>query len=427
MADLKFSVDMNVLRKHVNFVRNGMGASKTDIPVMLMRFDVTGNRATIFCSNKEMFCRTQFRIDNDSQADGSFAILGEKVEKLIAQVEAERGTFEVDTENVQVHTGFLTVNFESYDGSVLKSIETSQSDHLDKEGEAVFKLALEEGLVCARSCTTANSIRPDVTHAEVRGGKVLSSDGRKIMLYEHESIPPGITLKVPAAMLTDVINAIKNMDTEHVQVFETGGYYYVKGNKNEYTFGVRKVERDFPAVENQLAAINKKDVADEISLDRNVFEGMLRGVALGLPSDEVKVVLEANGTEKEAYLEVSALNNLGRRSHERASCGRKLKTQISFPVSFRHLTETLSVFKGDSVVDMEVLDKKNMLLVRDQTDARTVRTIIPFRTDRQIEEEKKERDKADKAARTERDEAKLERDAAMAATEGAVEQDVDIV
>jgi hypothetical protein len=430
MTDLRFTVDMAELRRKVNFVRNGLGASKTDLPVLLFRIDVTGNKATIFAANKEMFCRTEVKVANDAE-DGSFSVLGNKIEKLISQVEAEQVSFQADSENLQLNAGFLTVNFELYDGSVLKTVEQGLQDHLNLEGLALDRSSLEEGLACAKSCTTTNSIRPDVTHVELRKGRILSSDGRKIMIYSHDGFPEEMAFKAPASALSSLISAIKNIDAENVQIIEGNSYYYVKANRNEYTLGIRKIERIFPAVEGQVA--KAANPTDEISVDKHVLEAMLRGVALGLPSDEVKVNLEAKGTGAEAYVEVSATNSLGRRSHERASCGRKSTTTVTFPLSFKHLLDTLAVFKGDSVVDMMVMEKMNLLMVRDTTDAREVMTIIPFRTDKQVEQERAEAAAAAEARKKQEEEAaakgegQQEQDDTGDLTESAVERELEDV
>jgi len=398
MADIKFNVEMGELRKHINFVRNGLGASRTDLPTMLLRFELTGSKATIFAANKENFCRTEMkttRPDGDSE-DGTFAVLGQKMERLISQIEAEQVSFKADAENLECQAGFLTVNFELFDGASLATIEKNLREHLTVEGLTVERGTMEEALGCAKSCTTTNSIRPDVTHVELRDGRMLSSDGRKIMVYSHDGFPNEMKLKCPASALTNLLTAIKNIDAQHLQVIEGASYYYLKGNRNEYTVGVRKVERNFPAVESQITGAEKP--TDEVAADKHVLEAMLRGVALGLPSEEVKVTLEVAGKGDEAYLEISSLNSLGRRSSERASCGRKKEGDLIFPLSFRHLLETLQVFKGDSVVDMMILQKKNIIMVRDTTELREVLTVIPFRTDKQIEEEKKEREVAEKKA-----------------------------
>lgn len=420
--NLRFTVEMGELRKKVNFVRNGLGTTKADLPTMLMRFDVQDRKAILFAANKEMWCRTEMKIKRDPDTEtGSFSVLGDRVEKLISQVEAEQVSFQTDGENLEVQAGFLTVNFETYDGSTLKTIEQGAEGHLKEEGLAVAKDPFQEGFACARACTTTNSIRPDVTHVELRGGRVLSSDGRKIMIYSFDGFPEDMAIKVPSTVLNATLTAIKNMEAPAVQVFEMGSHYVVKGNKNEFTLGVRRVERDFPAVEGQIT--RAEDPTDEIVVDKNVLEAMLKGVSLGLPSNEVKVTVDVGGEGAEAYLEVSAINSVNRRSHERASCGRKTKGHYTFPLSFKHLLDTLGVFKGDSVVDLMVMEPRKMLMVRDTTEEREVLTVIPFRTDADIEAEKAE-EAAKKA--TKEEEKKEDEELAGAAVEDEFQTDIDL-
>lgn len=410
MSEITFNVEMSELRRKINFVRNGLGSSRTDLPVMLMRFDVAGNKVTLFAASKEMFCRCEMKIAREEDAaDGAFTVLGGKMEKLISQVEVEQVSFKADAENLETQAGFLTVNFELFDGASLNTVEQGVQDHLKEEGLVVDRLAFEEGLACAKTCTVQNSIRPDVTHVELREGRMLSSDGRKIMIYSHDGFPKEVSLKCPATNINSLLTAVKNIDSESTQIIEGPSYFYVKANLNEYSLGVRKVERSFPAVEGQI--VTQEPATDEVSIDKNVLEAMLRGVSLGLPTDEVKVTLEAGGKDQEAYLEASAVNSLGRRSHERASCGRQSEAKLQFPVSFKHLLDTLSVFKGDSVVDMMAYDKLNLLMVRDTTDLREVVTVIPFRTDAQIDKERREAEQlaeARKKAAEEADETEQE-------------------
>lgn len=392
----KFAIEMTELKKHINFVRNGLGSSKTDLPVMLLRFEVKDNKVEVFASSKEMFCRTEMRLVKGAPVEtGNFTVLGSKIEKLISQVEAEQVGFVADQENLEVKAGFLTVNFELYDGSVLQTMDQSLAEHLTQQGVALPRAFFEEAMVCGKFCTTTNSIRPDVNHVEMRKGRLLSSDGRKVLIYQHGGFPEQVAFKVPASCITSVIGAIKNIDAESVQILDGKSYYFVKGSSapglvNEYTMGVRKVERSFPAVEDQILKV--ENAGDEISIDKHILENMLNGVSLGLPSEEVKVQLEVSGTGAEAVLEVSSVNAAGRKSHERANCGRKSTGKISFPLSYKHMLDTVGVFKGDSVVDMLVLNKKNLLLVRDTTEAREVLTIIPFRTEKAIQEEQKEKE-----------------------------------
>lgn len=407
---LEFAVEMGELRKAVNFARNGLGNSKTDLGVMLFRFTIDGKSASLFASDKEVFVRGSFPIKNPEMEKGSFAVLGSKLEKLITQVDAEIARFSVDSENIEVNAGFLTVNFEAYDDTHLKAMELSiieEAKGLVKGSLPIPRAALEEGMICAKSCTTVNSIRPDLTHAEIRGGRLLSSDGRKILILTHDSFHKDLTFKIPAVALNSAIGAVKNADTESLLVGEGKSYYYLQSDV-KFLIGIRKIERTFPQVEAMITGAEA--ATDEISVDKLVLEAMIKGVALGLQSDDVKVSLDIVGAGAESYLEVSSTNALGRRSHERASCGRKNTEPMSFPVSFKHLLDTLSVFKGDSVVDVLVMDKRSILLVRDTTDDREVMTVIPFRTQAAIEAEKKEADAA-KAARE-----------AAAAVEGATEK-----
>jgi len=425
--NVQFTVEMGELRKKINFVRNGLGSVKSDLSTMLMRFDVLGAKARIFAANKELFCRTEMKTSPaEGSGDGVFAVLGDRLEKLISQVEAEQVEFSADGENLETRAGFLTVNFETYDGAALRTVEQGTKKHLEMEGLAVERGAMEEALSCAKSCTTTSSIRPDVTHVELRKGRMLSSDGRKIMVYSHDGFPQEMALKIPSTSLQACIGAVKNMDSEHVQVIESETHYFLKAGKNEFSLGVRKVERDFPAVEGQIA--NTENPTDEIVVDKHVLEAMLRGVSLGLPSDEVKVTMEVGGKGQEAYLELSSRNALNKRSHERASCGRKGEDEIIWPLSFKHLLDTLGVFKGDSVVDVMVMEDRKLLMVRDSTDAREVLTVIPFRTDKQIEEEKKAAKKeldAKKKAKEEEAKEGEEMATAAVASEGAGE-DIDL-
>lgn len=392
-----FAVEMADLKRCVNYTRNGLGNSKTDLGVMLFRITVAGATASLFASDKEVFVRGEMAIKNPEAQTGSFAVLGSKLEKLISQVDAELVRFSVDNENVEVNAGFLTVNFEVYDDTNLKATELAllgEAQSLLESSKNVPRAALEEGLVCAKTCTTVNSLRPDLMHAEIRNGRLLSSDGRKILVLTHDAFPKDLVFKVPAVALNSSIGAVKNADTEVFSIGEGKSYYYLQSKG--YLLGVRKIERTFPAVESMISGAETP--TDEISVDKLVLESMIKGVALGLQSDDVRVTVDVVGSGSEAYLETSTVNSLGRRSHERASCGRKISEVMSFPISFKHILDTLSVFKGDSVVDILVLQSRSILLVRDTTDDREVMTVIPFRTQAAIEAERKEADAA-KAAK----------------------------
>lgn len=389
--EIKFTIEMAELKKHILFVRNGLGNSRTDLPVMLLRWEIAGRKASLFAAEKEIFARTEMKItrDSENETDGTFACLGDKIERLIASVESEQVHFTADGENLEIHAGFAVINFELFDGAVVNTVQEGVKEHLTLEGLTVDRSALEEALNCAKSCAVSNSIRADVNHVEMRDGKVLSSDGRKIMIYSHDGFEKSIGLKIPNTALNAVIAAVKNIGVESVQVIEGKAYYYLKAGLNEYTLGVRKVERTFPNMEAAVAGLQSP--SDEVTIDKHVLTSMLANVALGLPSDEVRVQIDVTGEGTESALQVSAVNSIGRRSHERAAAGRKAKGNISFPVSVKHLTDTLGVFKGDSTVDLMVLTERNIAVVKDTNNARQVLTVIPFRTESAIADEQKEK------------------------------------
>jgi len=386
-----FTMEMMELKKKVNFVRNGMGSSKVNLPVMLISMALRKDKLVMFTFDNEMFCRVEAKVTNVSAERDPFhfAVMGNKLEKLISQVDAETVVFSVDDENLEVKVGFLTVNFELFDGAMLNTVQAGLEADLKLDGLVVPTWVLIEGLACAKSCQTTHSIRQDITHVEMRGGKILSSDGRKIMIYSTSLIPDSLQTKVPGSTLTDMAVAVKHIEAEHVQLYEGKSYYFFRAGKSEYALGVRKVDRIFPKVEEQVKTMG--DAVEQISIDKNVLEGMLRGVALGLPSDEVGVKMTVNGTGQEAYLEVSAKNSVGRTSFERASCGRKGTETVAVPVSFKHILDTVAVFKGDSVVDMAFMTDKSVLMVYDKIEEREIMTVIPFRTQKAVEEEERER------------------------------------
>lgn len=394
MSETAFTIEMGELKSKINFVRNGLGTSKTDLSVQMMRFDVKPTKVSVFTMSNEAYCLcTMKRLPGEDDSEGSFTVHGNKIEKLISQVEAETVSFKADSENLECKAGHLTVNFELYDGTGLRTMEQSMQEQRARDGGSIDRAALEEALSCGKSCTTADSIRPDVTHVELREGRVLSSDGRKILIYTHDAFDQALKLKVPSSVITPVLSAVKNIQSELVSIVDGDNYYIINAGLDEYSLGIRKVERDFPAVEGQIT--QKQEPNDEVGVDKHVLEAILRGVALGLPSDEVKVDVEVGGTGVDAYIEVSSTNSLGRRSFERASCGRKAEETLSFPVSFKHLLDTIGVFKGDSVIDMMLMNDLNMLMVRDTTDAREVMTIIPHRTQAQVQKEADDKEASD--------------------------------
>jgi 5-hydroxyisourate hydrolase-like protein (transthyretin family) len=176
---------------------------------------------------------------------------------------------------------------------------------------------------------------------------------------------------------------------------------------------IRKTERTFPAIEANFEGL--PDPTDTISLDVNVLEAMTKGVAIGLPSDEVRVTMTASGAGQNAQLEISTTNALGRRSHEHTQCGRVTNGEISWPVSFKHLIDCTQALKNaDDVITMQVMQDRSFLIFAEDSKERTIRTFVPFRTDQAIEQERAE------AAKLAKDKPKE-----AVATEGAPTRDTD--
>lgn len=422
MSDkIQFVADLKELARCVNYVQNALGNSKTDLTVMTLRMEVKGDKCRIFGFDKEIFARVDMPISKKSEKEGAFAVLGDKMKKLIQTVNSEQVTFSVDGENMEVVAGFLTVNFDLFDEASLRMVQSQLETEAPKLTYVeVPRAGLEEGLACAKSCSTSDGMRPDVNHAELRGARILSSDGRKIMLYVHKQMPAEASLKVPAAALQGVVGILNKMDLEKVKVGEGKSYFYLLGG-DKYLAGVRKIERTFPPVENMIATADAP--TDTVQVDKVLLEGMVAGVSLGLASDDVRVTVTVDGVGADAHLEVATSSALGRRSHERASCGRALQdgTTLSFPVSFKHVTDTLGVFEGDSIVDMMIMVTKKILLVKDHTEDREVLTAIPFRTDEMIKKEKQEAEAAQAAREAARKAADaLKNDAGSATATAAV-------
>lgn len=402
----KFTVDTDDLKKHVGFIKAGLGNSRTDLSVMLMKFNISPNQATIFAQNKEIMARSIMPIETEEdQALISFSLLGAKLDKLANHVGSEKVYFSVDDTTVEITSGFLKVSMEVYDGAMLKNIERAAFDDIDKEGEAFPREFLAEALTCAKSCSTSDSMKPEVNHVEFRAGRCLSSDGRKAMIYTHKDFNEEVELKVPTSCLNNVLNGVKGMsDVEHVQVLANSGYFLLKGG-TRHVLAVRKIERVFPEIENQIA--NTSSPEEEVAIDRTVLESMIRGVSLGLSSEDVRITVTVKGDDKNSQLLITAVNSSQRTSTEYADCGREGSEEIDFPISFKHLLDTLGVFKGDSIVDLMIFSSRNILIVKDVTEAREVFHVLPFRTEAAIaqeEEERKEKEKAGTAAEVEEEE-----------------------
>lgn len=392
MGDIVFTADVGDLKKKVAYVRNGLSSNRADSQAQMIRLDVQGTKLVMFAAGKEMFARCELQVKRpENPVNGSFTMMGGRLEKVMAQAVSELIHFKADDAGVEIKTGNLTVNFELFDGAGLKTIEHGVAEHLTNDGLAVSKTILEEALICCKSCIASNSIKQEQNHVELRKGKMFSSDSRRFMIYDYKGFPQEMSLKVPASTLDKVVGGVKAIDAEKIAIIEADTYYFLKANRNEFTMGIRKTEREFPDMETLIR--NQPVETDKVEMDKKALEVALRGVALALAEDDERVTIDLNGTGGDGYLEVSALNRNGRRSSERSSAGRKATVPVGFPISYKHLLDTLAVFKGDQAcVDMLIIKERNFLMIIDKSVAleREVLTIIPFRTEAAIEAERKE-------------------------------------
>lgn len=431
MSTIKFSVDLEELKKKIGFIKHGLGASSSsDMQIKLIKFDIQGKKAILFAANKEVFTRAEMKIyrPDDDDANGSFAVLGQKMEQLCGHAQSEQIHFEAEEEELRIKTGFLNLNFQTFGADLLRQIEHGVSEHTAKEGLVADRTGLEEGLIYAKTCTSTTTLKPENGHVEVRGGRMMASDDRKIMVYTHAGFPEEMLLKVPTSALDRFAGAVRAIDADQVQIIEGSSYFFVKANRAEYALGVRKVERAFSDIEALLSVCNAP--VDRFSLDSKALAKVVNGVALALEREDVQVIMEVAGETPEAYMEISGYNKIGKRSYERTVLGARVTTEsLSFPVSFKHLLETAAGFKGDSVIDMEAVRPGgyDMILVRDSTAAREVVTLIPVRTKKFLEQEQKEAEQRAAAKKAETEASIQEAAEAADLTEGAVEQkDLDL-
>jgi len=376
---MKFSVDMTLLRSAVKQLKPAMGTAKSDLVVLLTMFEVENDILRLFVTDKEMFAITEISLLS-SQVNGRFSMLSSKLLGLVSEVKTEIVNFSVDEENVCVEAGFLNVNFDSYDSDKLQVLR----DQLLSDGHAM-KASLDRAqvvgaLLCSKTCATATDLRPELGHLEVRNGKILSSDGSKIMVVTAQNLfDEGLVFKIPTTSLNAVVDILKHCQSPVVDLYEGNSYYRLEAAPT--IVGVRRVERSFYAVEDVLEKLVEDTNCDNVVVDSEVFRTMLRGVALGLSSDDSRITIDLYDEETGSILEVSSYSRNRRRSFERTTCGRSVSHPITFPVSYKHLVTSLTAFEGDSVVDLRVFPGWKFLVLEDNIPDRQVQTIIPFRTD----------------------------------------------
>lgn len=208
---MKVSVDMQILKRAVSEIKPAMGQAKNDLTVLLTFFEVKDNRVHLFVTDKEMFACTHFEALT-SEGEGNFSMLSAKLLKLVSEVDIETLSFDVDVENICVEAGYLTVNFDNFDSKMMNLRDQLLSD-CTTQSEDVERLAFLNALMCNKTCIPQNDLRPDMGHVEIRGGRILSSDGSKVMVTECESLfSDTFSLKIPSTSVVGVVEVLKAAD-----------------------------------------------------------------------------------------------------------------------------------------------------------------------------------------------------------------------
>jgi len=395
-------MELPELKRLVAFAKNGGGLSKIEGQENLILFRVKGFRITVFSANKDgvFWAAGTIVSSNFERGDEKiFTMNSDLLHRALGTQDTKLAmmTLEEDGESLLLKIASLELYLELKDGSNLRMLEEIVEKGKEKEGLVLTRDVLIEAMTYARSCTATEGLRPETWQVELRRKLFLSSDGRKIMIYSRSDLPEELSFRIPSSNLSPFIGALKaGGPGGNIQVVAEGAYYYFTSGTKDQLIAVRRNENQFPEVELQLG--NEKDYQDHLTIDTNVFGAMTKGVSLGLPPDEVKITLEITGDNNSAELEVQAVNSLKRVSKERTMIGRTAKKPLSFPISYRHVLDTLQLFKGDSVVDIMVHDKKNYIVIMDKTELRVVRTIIPFRTKVAQEKEEEDRRQVEKQA-----------------------------
>jgi DNA polymerase III sliding clamp (beta) subunit (PCNA family) len=404
--NLNFTLALDELRQATNFVRHGLGGvAEEHLGARLFLFDLRGQGTskqpspllTIFASNGELLARASVPVQRGPTCteDGSFAVLAKTFLELISSgIGSEWVTFSVDDQNVKIRArgfrGGLRVNFATYAvdfdarAIALRDAAAPPPAGVSTAGTSWRKGVLVAALTHAKTWgAVCDASRLDVNHTEYRNGRFISSDGKRILIYS----PIGATkqdvgLKVPNTLLHRVIGALQDIPGDEVTVAEPsaiGRYYYISAG-DRFMLRFRDIGKSFPDVEENYLSYPKSDADDVVRVERKYFENMVKAVSLGVDPDKEKsgsVFLYVAGTGAKASLTVVSENELDRVSFERVICGRKALDAISLKVKFKHLLDTLAVCK-DQTIDIFIVRKKGVLLVRDSLPEREVLAVISF-------------------------------------------------
>jgi hypothetical protein len=390
MSKVEFSVDSDVFKSHIDFVKSGLGVSDTNIANLLVLMRLEGTTLHFFTSNNDMFCITSTEVSLKGSCEGvkNFSILGSKLTSLVQVTDTESITFTVEEGVVGIKVGLFQISLIQLDSKVISSLLDMYIRYEDcSDYFEVDSSILRESVLCASSCTTVKSVRSELMHVQLRRGKVISTDGRRVMIYDApNAFPKDKGFKIPSSCITQSVICMKHIPSSIIKVSEESSHFVFSGNNVGFIFGVRKVDSDIPDIENQVCNVEVSP-EDEISIDAASLDNAVKSTSIGIDTDSEVIRFEVHGEDRKAYIEISALNSLQKRSYKKASVSRGGSKSISFPISYKHLLETLKTSTKGGIIDIEVRTPGNYLVVKDETDVRIVYTLIPFRTSNELQEE----------------------------------------
>lgn len=376
--EVKFTVKRDQLADAVAFARAGLGSGK-GLTEQLFRFDIGDGKATVMASDGDLIAAADFLIADGTQEPGgiSFAVLGKKVADLLGRArDAETFEVQVDVENVEFKIQRKgqpsVINFERLDHDLLQfAVTPMEKAWVVMNGPAELEIprgVLLEALEVAAGSSAKNSGNPHVDHVELRQGRFFASDGRRLTCVRSAGFHSGARLKVAVVALSRLTMAVKTLPKDRTLIPHEGDAHYFVVAPNR-SVAIRKVEHDFPAVEQMFDG----ERGHQLIVNRAEFQQALGEVGLGLPSGktDIEVLLEMGG------LTVVSENSVGRKSRRTIGVEGDPKGE-SFSIGIDHVTAMLGSMKGKTV-SLFVLGQIEAVLLQDANDTRDVMAILPFR------------------------------------------------
>lgn len=374
----KFSVDAGPLKDAVSFAKAALGGGKK-MAEQVIRVDFGDGTVALTASDGNLVAAAGVLAKVEGSGHQPFAVIGKRLVGLTSRAKAERFSFDVDDENVEIKAEGgktdLVVNFERYDADLLDfAVRAQKSLGGTPPGPQEMDVprdVLVDALEVAGASTAQVSGHAAVGHVEFRDGRMLASDGAKVTGVRSAHFHKGAKLKVPVPVLSKVLSAVKALPRQSaLHPHEERAHYFLLSENR--LLAIRRVDAKFPAAE---VALDKRDGAgDRVVVAREDLLAALDDVALGLPVDQVQVNLAVSGDR----LYVDTENSVGRKSTRSLEVQRAGSGRVAFPVSIDRMRSTLGSMKSANV-ELLPFPSMEMLTVVDSSEKREVVALLPMR------------------------------------------------